>query len=210
MEIVYLFLGWSLGLLSPQIIEHINRHYKKHDFIIGLLSELSELKARLITNVYLLAKKISDYDKEQLEWLINNIGKYEGAYPLHKIKENITKLIEESNSAQLKAIGSNDEYASEKRGLSLKKFHLPFLEAKIDSLALLDEERRIQIFEIRSQLNILNEEIDNAQFYFRKTFDSLTDTKEAIVKLNLESCYKNIMDGAKRIVEMIGNSKFDS
>lgn len=206
MELLYIFFGWLLGLLSPQLNERINRHYKKQDFTIGLLSEFKELKARLIANVYLLIKKIGTCKKEQLEWLVNNIDEYEGSYPPQGIKQNLTKLIEQANTDQIETIGLIDEYASESRGLDLKKFFLPFLEAKIDSLSLLDEKFRIQVFEIRSKIIIINEEIDNARFFFRKTFDSsLDELNQKIIKINLESSYSHIVDQAMSTVEKISN-----
>ena len=73
-------------------------------------------------------------------------------------------------------------------------------------LPVFSEKFRSLIFEVRSQIQILNEEIDNAQFYFRKTFDSSMSSKNhEIVRLNITSCYKNIARQAKPIVEKIND-----
>lgn len=62
------------------------------------------------------------------------------------------------------------------------------------------------IFETRSKIQILNDEIDNAEFYFRKTFDSsMSEKNHKIVRQSLKSCYKNINNQAKLVVEKIND-----
>jgi len=89
---------------------------------------------------------------------------------------------------------------------SLKKVYLPFLESKIDILPAFGNKFRMLIFEIRSKIQALNEEIDNSQFYFRKTFDSsISRENHDIIRGNLKSCYKNINSQMKHIVEKIND-----
>lgn len=204
MNILYLFLGWMLGLLSPQIAERIKRYYQKDDLRCGIISELKETKVRLVSTVYLLTKKVGTYDKELIEWVKKHLKGYEGSYSTQRILQTLENLSTQSNNQQLKAIQSL--YYDEESGLSLKKSYLPFLESKIDLLPVFGEKFRSLIFEIRSQIQILNEEIDNAQFYFRKTFDSsMSSENQEIVRLNITSCYKNIARQAKLIVEKIND-----
>ena len=199
---IYLLLGWLLGLLSPQIAERIKRYYQKQDLKCGIFSELKEVKVRLVSTVYLLTKKVGTYDKELIEWVKKNLEGYEGSYPTKRILKNLKKLSSQVDNKQLKTIQLL--YEDEESGLSLKKFFLPFLESKMGSLPVFGNEFRTLVFEIRSQIQILNEEIDNAQFYFRKTFDSsMSAENHKIVRLNLKSCYNNIAKQAQPIAERI-------
>ena len=91
------------------------------------------------------------------------------------------------------------------RGLSLKIFDIPIIDENYNSLHLFDIKFQKDIFEIRGQINRLNEEIENARFYFQKTFDSsLSDKNAEIVKTNLEQSYRNINRALINISNHIG------
>lgn len=204
MNVLYLLLGWLLGLLSPQVAERIKRHYQKSDLRCGIISELKEIKVRVVSAVYLLAKKIGTYDKELIEWVKKHLEGYEGSYPTKRMLSSLEKLSNQANNQQLETIQLL--YYDEESGLSLKKFYLPFLESRIDSLPVFSDRFRSLIFEIRSQIQMLNEEIDNAQFYFRKTFDSSMNAEShKIVRQNLKSCYGNIERQIRPMVEKIND-----
>ena len=159
---------------------------------------------RLALTVYLLTKKISTFNKELLEWLIKQLEGYEGGDSTKNILSGLKKLSGQTVDKQLAAIQLFT--SDEEKGLSLKKFYLPFLESRIDLLPVFGDKFRMLIFETRSKIQTLNDEIDNAEFYFRKTFDSsMSEENHKIVRQNLESCYKNINNQAKLIVEKIND-----
>jgi hypothetical protein len=43
-EVLYIVLGWLLGLLSPAIAERIRRHHREKDVIATVVGEFSELQ----------------------------------------------------------------------------------------------------------------------------------------------------------------------
>ncbi len=203
MEILYLLLGWLLGLLSPQISERIKRCYQKKDVRFGILSEFKEIKVRLAMTVYLLTKKIGTFNKQLVEWLKKQLEGYEGGHPTKRILSNLEKIsgLTDEQLTVIQLLGSDEEKA-----YSLKKFYLPFLESKIDLLPVFSDKFRVLIFEIRSKIQSLNDEIDNEQFYFRKTFDSsMSQANHEIVRQNLESCYKNINTQIKLLIDKIND-----
>jgi len=58
---------------------------------------------------------------------------------------------------------------------------------------------------MHAQMNILNEENENAMFHFRLTFDaSCMETNKDIIQANLKSAYTNIGKRCRDIVEKIG------
>lgn len=204
MNIVYLLIGWLLGLLSIPIGERIKRYYQKNDVRSGIISELKEIKVRLVYNIFRLTMKSGISDKQLLEWVKKQLEGYEGSYPTENLSLMLKKLsyqIDDKQLAVIQSLTSNEE--SE---LSLKKFYLPFLESRIDLLPLFGGRFRTLIFEIWSQIQTLNEEIDNSQFFYRKTFDSsMSVENHERVRQNLEQCYKNINSQAKTMVERINN-----
>ena len=177
----------------------------------GTISELREIKVKLVSTAYLLTEKVGTYNKEFVDWAIGNLEGYTGSYPSDRMLENLKKLSAKAKEGELEAI--QQLQSDDDAGLSLKKFYVPFLEAKLEMISVFGEQIRTCIFEIRSKIQILNEEIDNAQFYFRKTFDSsMSESNFAIVRQNLKTSYSTIRKQVELLVGMINsllnNQKF--
>lgn len=93
---------------------------------------------------------------------------------------------------------------SSKGGLALKKYAVPYLEAKIDQLGSFTEEKQRTLLSIRAHLELLNQEIDLARQYTDKTFDSnLSDENHATVHINVTRRYQYAAEGAETIVNLI-------
>ena len=43
-KVLYILLGWLMGLLGPGIVERIRRKYRQKELIASVLSELGELQ----------------------------------------------------------------------------------------------------------------------------------------------------------------------
>lgn len=201
MSILYIFLGWLLGLSSLPITERIKRHYQKQDVRCGIISELKEMKVRLVLYIYLLTEKIGTYDKELIAWTKEHLAGYEGSIPTKRMLSNLEKMSKASND-QLKAVQSR--FSRDEGGFSLKKLHLPFLESKIDFLPLFSSQFQSLIYNIRSGIQIINEDVENGVFYHRLTFDSsLTSENHERVLENIKSGYENMRTQAKTAVEKI-------
>ena len=202
MEILYLILGWLLGLLSPQISERISRHYKKRDLRIGLISELKEIRYRLILTTYLLSKKAGSFNKDLIEWVRKQLEDYKERDHTKMTLSVLEKLsADPSQIAVIRSLSYDEE-----TGLSLKKFYLPFIEAKTDFFPVFGDGCRNLLFQIRFQIQALNEEIDNVLFYFRKTFDSsMSPVNHEIVRKNLTHGFENLARQTKLITEKIND-----
>ena len=46
-QVLYILLGWVLGLFSPLIVEYFRSHVRKREFVRALKVELEELQHRL-------------------------------------------------------------------------------------------------------------------------------------------------------------------
>lgn len=68
-EVGYILLGWLLGILSPAIISYISNHYKKIALEKIIVSELKDLKNRLIWVPYKVYPKYGMLDEEKFNWV---------------------------------------------------------------------------------------------------------------------------------------------
>ena len=187
MNVIYILLGWLLGLLSQPIGERINRHYQKTDVRLGIISELKEMKVRLVSYVYVLSEKIGPFDKELIEWTKENLAGYEGNQPAKRILSCLEEISKRSDNPVecLQLLRS-----PQAGGFSLKRLYLPFLESKMGFLPLFSNKFQGLIHNIRSKNQIMNEDVESGIFYHRLTFDSsLSPENREIVLKNINSCY---------------------
>ncbi|MBM4137109.1 MAG: hypothetical protein FJ241_09820 [Nitrospira sp.] len=202
-NILFLVLGWLLGLFSPIIYDEVKKRQHRKEIRVGILTELKELRYKLMGVVYLVSIRNGTYDRELLNWIKPIVEEYNGTHQ----KDNIYKSIKNHltlTDEELSAISEKLKTES-LRGLSVKKYELPFLDSKINYLTFFDESFQNKILEMRSQLSLLHEEVNQAHFYFEKTFDSSMSTENhRIIRENLEDSYKNIAKKARTIADRIG------
>ncbi|MDL1940189.1 MAG: hypothetical protein HUU09_09105 [Candidatus Jettenia caeni] len=203
-KILLVFAGWFLGLLSPIIVDFTKRKQERQEIKTALTTELQALRFHLLAMVYLIAHKKGIYDRQLLKWIQSNMISYTGIHrdvTLLNAIESLLKLTDQELST-VAALTKKQEDS----GLSLKKHTTPLLDSRISRLSVLDELSRQFIFEIRTQLFLVNEEIDQYRFYFNQTFSSSISAKnyEQIVK-NINESYVNISDQARLTVDRIGD-----
>ena len=136
-------------------------------------------------------------------WVLPVFKTYQGAYatdPLLRSLESMMNLSEE----QLAAL-SETQKTDGSRSLTLRKHSTPLLDAHIGSLAIFPPGFQGNVLEIRTQLNLLNDLIDDAKSYHKMTFQSdLSEENYASVRQDLERSYKLIAERTKTIADSIG------
>lgn len=202
-NILFLLLGWMLGLFSPLIYDEIKKRQHKKEIRLGILTELKELRYKLMGFVYLMAKRNGEYDRALLEWLKPIVKDYSGTHRKDNFYIAIESHLKLSDEELL--VISQQLKAKSKRGYSLKKYELPFLDSKIVNLTVFDESFQNHILEIKTQLKLIHEEIDQAKFYFEKTFDSTLSTENyQTIRDNLEDSYGNLSRQSRNLADRIG------
>ena len=169
--LVYLILGWLFGLLSPSIIDRINQSYSIKQLLNGIKTEMKECQFRAVLIAYLLGIRYGKYDRDFLMWCRLYISKYQGLEPTEKYIDAIDYLVKMKDE-DLKNRLDTKRSLEKRRGLNLKKLNLPFLNSKIGEVSCFSIELQNIIFEIKSRLELINEEIDTALSYFHMTFDA--------------------------------------
>lgn len=200
-KVLFLLLGWIIGVINPTLVDIIKKHFNKKELKIGIFTELKELKYRLATNVFSLISIYGTLDKDLLNWLHPFVAESKGLYSKTQL-EILEKLLNTKDEEFKTASELFKQHAPS--AFSSKKCHLPFLDSKISELSLFDIEFQNKIFEIRAQINSFNENIELSQFYYEKTFDStLTIENHKIIKKNLTDSYRNISKNAQVIIDLI-------
>jgi hypothetical protein len=189
-EIYYILFGWLLGLLSAPIASILEKYYKRNDLKRAIFSDLKNIAVRLAATCQSIQAHRGTRNKESLAWIKGVYEKYRLDTPQTSI-DNINRLL--SASDEDFAIVSSLMKGANNTGLSLKTFSLPYLESVLSELFLFETKFQMQILGIRSQIDILNEDIENVLYYHRLTFDS------SAVGKNKDNILDNINGGHAEI-----------
>lgn len=197
-----IILGWLLGLLSPVIVGAIQRHYREREIRNGIISELAELRFRMAAAVWMFEGRFGTYDRSMLSWLLSVLETYKGATDATQLRESVRKQVAVDDKT-LQAVAEHQK-AKPGGGLNAKRYRVPYLDANIGQLGIFDEESRAAILDIRAQLELFNDEVDEARLNHRMTFEIADRENHAAVVQNVETCYKNLGQKAKQIADRIG------
>lgn len=201
-KILFLFLGWLLGMLSPVIVEAIRRRREATEIKTALLTELKDLQFRLSSTVYLLSLRTDNYNRDFLEWFLPIIERNSYLHKLDKVVETTKsglKLSDEQLEFYAKKLS-----ASESGGLGLKTHYAPLLNSKIGQLGSFPVELQSLLLEIHSRLAMLNEEIEQYRFYFQQTFSSsISEENHKLIVNNIGGSYAAVRIQARMICDFI-------
>lgn len=205
-DIGLLLLGWLLGLLAPAIVDEIRRRREGTAARAAIRLELHELRYRIGSAAYYLDMRFGTIDRKYLEWVRDLAQSYEGKNPRESVLRSVEMQLSLTD-AQIAAIGQS-ERAAPAGGVSVKKYSAPLLDTRLSSLWELDSNLQMALLEVRAQLDLMNEDVDQARYYFQLTFDDLSTNNRPIVEQNLVSGYLNIARRARSLADKIGAIQF--
>lgn len=196
-----ILFGWLLGLFGPVIVNELVKWRNRGEAQIAIRTELNELRLKLIFSIYSIRMQLGTFDRDLLNWMTPMVIRYQGAHVTHPIVKAF-EVLSNFNDAQLQAYVALQ--SSPPVGLSLKKYGVPYLEAKMDQLGAFSEQKQSILLSIKAHLELLNQEIDLAIHYTDKTFDSsLDENNHAIVLNNVKTRYRQAAEGAETVVNLI-------
>jgi len=196
-QILYILFGWLLGLLSQPIASRVEKYFKR----ILIDSELRGLIFRLAVISHRLQDHLGSVDKSSIEWLKNICQKY-GSQCSSEFLQSLDGL----SAATLEQIQIMTDClrAPEGMGISVKPFPPPFSDSGLQQLWILDKGAQEFVLDIKSQVAILNDEIEGARFYHRLTFDpSSMEINEQIIRQNLRNRYEQVRRKCRFIADRI-------
>lgn len=200
MDLLSIFLGWLLGILSPVIVSRITRKYKRDDLKSGFMKEIGHIRKRLLANMHLLSNHTGSFNKELVQWLLEKYRALESVDP--KLLESYETILA-SDDAEFEHY-KNQISKVEDTGLTLQKYKLAFVNMHLLDFSIFSSEFQAEVFELRTRLDFLNSEIELADKYFFMTFDSgLSQENLEIVKADLVNKYLHIETMIKRVIVQI-------
>lgn len=195
-----LILGWLFGLLGPAITRKIEQERNATIIQKGIATELKELASRLAVVSSLITARFGDYTKEHLRWVIHVLENSDESPSYVSLIESFRKQValEDRDFEALVA----HQRAEGNTGLGLKKYQAPYLAAKIGELSLFSEDAQRALLEVITNLQMFNEEVDTARYYFKLTYDeSLSSENHAHVKVSVVQSYLNVSHRATIVAD---------
>ena len=168
----------------------------------ALSGELQELRYTVAFAAYLIQMDFGTIDRKYLEWFRSVVSSYPGTSEEDRVLRAVEMQLGLTDD-QIAALAQHNRASSE-GALSVKKYALPLLDSRVGSLWELEESLQKHLLEVRANLDLFNDEVDQARYYFGLTFDeSLGEENRRRVETDLVGCYLNIASRAKILVEKI-------
>jgi hypothetical protein len=201
-SVLFIFLGWLLGMLSPIVVNSITKRHRNIEVRNSILSELDGARLSFASSVYVIESRFGNYDKQLLEWILPVLENYNGPNPTAEMADVIRKHIA-LPEAQLTQVAQIKK-AKPGSALAVKKYRLPYLEARLADLGGFDETSQATLIDIRTKVDLFNEEVDEARFYFKLTYDSeISDANLRLADESVSNTYRNLALMARVIVARI-------
>lgn len=200
-DILFLILGWLLGLLGGPIAEAIARAYRRARLLPSLKAELIEFQYSMLLIAYDYRGFLGAIDAEFLSWALAALERY--AQAPHADRQHLSTL---KHALSLPPEQQNAAIArkSQKAARSSVLHSLSILEASIPSLSDLPVSLQTKLLAVRDQLAMLNQQTTKLQADIALSFDtSITGFNRQSLNENIEGGYRNLSNRAKWIVDAI-------
>ncbi len=190
-EVLYLLLGWLLGLFGPGIVEHIRSHYDRRHLGVAIRTEALGIQKRLAVTSFRLAQTYGDMSRDYLVWLKQKLADPSQREGPANVLAAIDAMLLVPEAEFVSVVAQNR--AQPGSALGLKRFTSSFIDTNLLSLNRFPTTYQSLVHEFRNQLDILNQEIEMAMSFHRMTFDSsLSVANHAAVSSELSKRYIDI------------------
>lgn len=180
-EVIYILVGWSLGLFSPWLAEQIQRPSKKSKIKTGIFVEMQALRAKLASVVLGVGIHTGELDGVTIRWF-RDVMKDDKT--IKELADPRFEQLWELDDSSIREL-ARSRAAPSTQTLTFKRYSVPYLEAHLNELSLFSEEFQRLAHQVRDRLTIFNQQSEISWFYFEKTFDS------SLSELNRDSIMKN-------------------
>lgn len=193
MEIVYIVIGWALGLFSPLIVKQLSKGSERNNLRKIILNDLRDLKKRLAPLSFKVLPKYGKMDEETFEWIKKNSD--------IDFSEGVQSLLENGIDSSAVVELLNERGLQDNTHSYFKKMHLFATDSHIMNFALLEDSLIEKILEIRFHIEAFNEDVDSFRESLNMTFQpGITDINHGIISRELEN---KSLDIAKKSIHMV-------
>ncbi len=200
-KLLLIMFGWLLGMLGSLITEAIKKRIENRKVKVALAAELKEVSYQLATQSFLLRIELGALDRPYLQWFKGVISKYSGPQRMPSAHDKIDQLLRASDT-ELSAL-ANGFRSPATKAVAVSKIIVPLLDARVSSLSYLENRVQILLFDIRSNINHVNDLADQARYYMNLTFGKLEGNNHQTVISNYNSSIQRYAEKAERAVRKI-------
>jgi len=195
-----LLLGWILGLLSPQIVDRIQRGYRRKEFQQTLALELEELRLKLVLILFDIRKFEKTFDPEFVKWVKQRLDGYSGVITVHQISH----VIELLNLPWKELERINAMPQDPKEDTLYQRYTTPFLSSQLGNLVILPLNVQNRLLEILVRLEMFNWYVDHIVNLHQQTFDStLSPGNREAIDNNIQTARRSLATVSRLIVDYI-------
>lgn len=198
-----IILGWFLGVVSGPVLKWISSYRERKQFIKGLRIELTEVRFRLASSLYGIARDIGKFDRDFLIWMKAEVQTYSGVYPTVKVAAGFDSLLQ-LDDANMALVQQYIAATAGNEGKSIPYAQTPYLDSKLDKVASLSEKQQALLLNIKRGLSIVNRKIDEAAMWEKMTFEVTNVANHTAVIGNSNACLGSMFTAAQ---ESIGSMK---
>ncbi|WP_243322287.1 hypothetical protein [Geothrix sp. SG200] len=200
--LVPVILGGLLSWIGPSITDKIRNSREAEANKKVIFKELYELRYQFICAIHLIESNKGLFTRESLQWLKNNLTRYQGSGRYIKIIEPIEMMlklddpnIELCNAAITTKPGSTP---------GIKKYFFPVLESRLSHLSGLESELQNELLEIHIRMAAANQNVDPYFEYLKLTYnESISEDNLLNLKSTIAEVVKIHHKSLKQIVDKI-------
>ncbi len=192
--------------MIPSVLMYLHNERKGiSDFKAGLKVELTEVRALLMMNSYILSSKRGWLDRELLEEAVDYMTEREyelpGYIPLEAIERLKTRVGEMADEEAARVLSSMRGDAGSR--FNLKHFDISFLRSNIDKIPRLPTRVQQRIVVVLHKVNQINEEVDAYNERQVLTFSTSSAENHEILNRNMDSSEEIIAKQGRVISKLI-------
>lgn len=199
--ILFLVLGWLLGLLGGPITEAIGRLHRSKRLKRACYVELDELRYTMSADAVALHTRLGTLNHPLLEWCELIESEYDGP-DKDPHKARLLETLTATSPEQLASAMAVEKAKSE--GVHVKQHSVPFLESRLPDISILPVELQQALHQVRSQLDLFNQTAVLLERQLELTYSpGMNDENQARVRKNIAIYTEKLAERAKVVADAI-------
>jgi hypothetical protein len=193
-------LAFVAGMLTPIFISVLDRRAQRRRMTQVLGAELGIFQFRMIGTCLTIARRLRRLDAALFARLRAAITPRLETADLMVTRGMIDRLV---NLPPEALAAWQTPPPGPTRGLTLRRYDLPYLDSTLTRLDLLRPPAQELLFQLRGSLNLFNQHVDDVLRYHWLTFETLENQNRAVVEQNISTTLQHAFDQALRIVTCV-------
>jgi hypothetical protein len=194
-------LGAAIAILSPVLIDNIQRQRQAKRIKAVLALELHEVRYRLVLIAGQLRQSLGQSNRKHIQWQLAALAAYRGPNRIPDVEAVFTQMLSHSDADLTQAFEISRQ-RGENTGFRMKPYTAPYLEAHLHVFADFALHLQIALLDFKQYLELYNAEVDIANGHFALTFE-LNGANHQIASQNLQKSYQNL---ARMAVGLVGKA----